>query len=58
MNADLLECLRRLESEFERREEHWKNDTGDPYGIAQGLMVAMAEIKESLRTVREATQQK
>lgn len=52
-SSALLDFLGRLENEFERREEHWRNATGDPYGIAQGLMVAMAEIKTSLRTVVE-----
>lgn len=47
----LLDCLGRLENEFERREQFWRENQDDAHGISTALMVAMAENKSAIRAV-------
>jgi hypothetical protein len=51
--ATLVNALARIENEFCRREEFWRNKPSDGYDIANAMMVACAESKSVFRTVIE-----
>lgn len=51
-NVTAMQVLDRLEKEFARREEFWRANKDDPHGISTILMVANADIKDGIATVR------
>lgn len=51
-----IEAFRRLEDYLKRHVEYWKNTGDDPYDIAQGVMVALAEVRVCVsKCIRDMT---